>query len=334
VTIVLWVDAGPGVGLGHVSRGLALAAALEKRGVRARMALPPDATAGEWVRAAGHRNAVVLDPTLAALPQVCDLAADAAAVVVDVRHPLTQGEVRALGAATPVVVIDNDGLGSTEADLVVALTGAEGPGRLVGPAYVPLRTTAIRPRRRTRRATVLVSLGAADPDGAALRVVDALAKVEPAPSVRVVANPRTPVWGTLAARLGALDMPPARPVTPGGLGTHLAAADIAILAVGVSVYEALAAGVPSIVLARNAGDVAHAETLAAHGALVSLGRTWRAADLTSAVGTLLADRARQLAMGKAARALVDGRGAERVAARVVELVVEEGMQHAGRRRRA
>ena len=334
MTIVIWVDAGPGVGLGHVSRGLALAAALEKRGVRARIALPPDPTAGEWLRAAGHRNAVVLDPTLAALPQVRDLAADAAAVVVDVRQPLAQGEVRALGGVTPVVVIDNDGPGSAEADMVVALTGGEGPGRLVGPAYVPLRPVAIRPRRRTGRPTVLVSLGAADPDGATVRVVDAVAKVDPLPVVRVVANPRTPVWDALAARLAALGLPPARPVTPGGFDAHLAAADLAILAVGVSVYEALAAGVPSIVLARSAGDVAHADALAAHGALVSVGRTWREADLTSAVGTLLADRTRRVAMGKAARALVDGRGAERVAARVVELVVEEGMQHAGRRCRA
>jgi UDP-N-acetylglucosamine:LPS N-acetylglucosamine transferase len=128
------------------------------------------------------------------------------------------------------------------------------------------------------------------------------------PSVQVVANPHAGV-GVLAARLGALDMPPARPVTPGGLGPHLAAADVAILAVGVSVYEALAAGVPSIVLARSAGDAAHADTLAGHDALVSLGRTWRDADLTSVTGTLLADRGRRAAMSKAAQALVDGRGA-------------------------
>jgi spore coat polysaccharide biosynthesis protein SpsF len=334
VTIVLWVDAGPGVGLGHVSRGLALAAALEKRGVRVRFVLPADPTALEWLRAAGHRNAVMLDPTLAVLPQVSDVAADAAAVVVDVRHPLGLDDVRTLGSSMPVVAIDNEGPGTAEADLVVALTGEDGPGRLVGPAYVPLRASAIRPRRRSRQPTVLVSLGAADPDGATLRVVDAVAKVEPSPAIRVVANPRAPVWDLLATRLARLGLPPARPVTPGGLGAHLAAADVAILAVGVSVYEALAAGVPSVVLARSAGDVAHADALASQGALVSLGRTWRAGELVTTVGRLLADRARRSAMAKAARALVDGRGAERVATRVVELVVEEGMQHAGRRCRA
>lgn len=335
MTVVFWVDAGPGVGLGHVSRGLALAAALEKRGVRARFMLPPDPTALEWLRAAGHRTAVVLDPTLAPLPQVRDVAADAAAVVVDVRHPLDFDEVRALVSGTPVVAIDNDGPGTAEADLVVALTGDAGPGRLVGPAYVPLRSAAIRPRPRSRRRpVVLVSLGTADPDGTTLRVAEALAQMKTPATIRVVANPRSPVWDALVARLVRLGLPPARPVVPGGLAAHLAAADVAVLAVGVSVYEALAAGVPSVVLARSAGDVAHARALAARDALVSLGRTWRGAALTAAVESLVADRGRRTAMAHAARALVDGRGAERVAARLVELVVEEGMEHAGRRRKA
>jgi hypothetical protein len=277
----------------------------------------------------------VLDPTLAVLTQVRDVAAGTAAVVVDVRHPIGLDEVRTLGSDAPVVVIDNDGPGAAEADLVVAPTGAARPGRLVGPAHVPLRVPGTRPRvRRRREPTVLVSLGAADPDGATLRVVDAVAKVEPAVAIRVVANPRAPVWDPLATRLTRLGLPPARPVTPGGLAAHLAVADVAILTMGVSVYEALAAGVPSIVLARSAGDVAHADALAAHDALVSLGRSWRGADLTARVGALIGDRARRLAMAKAARVLVDGRGAERIAGRMIELVVEEGMQHAGRRRRA
>jgi spore coat polysaccharide biosynthesis predicted glycosyltransferase SpsG len=335
VTVVFWVDAGPGVGLGHVSRGLALAAALEQRGVRARFVLPPDPTALDWLRAAGHRTAVVLDPTLAALPQVGDVAAEAAAVVVDVRHPLALDEVRALGSRAPVVTIDNDGPGTAEADLVIALTGNAGPGRLVGPTYVPIRSAVDRPRPRSRRRPiVLVSLGAADPDGTTVRVVDALAKVQAPATIRVVANPRAPVWEPLALRLERLGLPAARPVAPGGLAAQLAAADVAVLAVGVSVYEALAAGVPSVVLARTAGDVAHARTLAAAGALVSLGRTWHGTELTAAVESLVADRGRRTAMACAARTLVDGRGAERIAARLVEIVVEEGMEHAGRRRRA
>jgi spore coat polysaccharide biosynthesis protein SpsF len=108
------------------------------------------------------------------------------------------------------------------------------------------------------------------------------------------------------------------PTEPGGLGEHLAAADLAVLAFGVTVYEAMASGVPSVVLCRTSGDVEHARVLESAGAIVSLGAHWKPADVTRTVTALAGDAARRGAMARAGQARVDGHGAARVAARLLD----------------
>jgi spore coat polysaccharide biosynthesis predicted glycosyltransferase SpsG len=340
VTVLFWVDAGRDVGLGHVSRGLAVAEALGARGVRVRFVVPADPVALEALRAAGHPSPVVLPPGAPPRPFVLAAAAGAAAVVIDVCRPLDVADVRAVGAAWPVVAIDNAGPGVAEADLAVQLVGepSHDVRRLVGPAFVPLRRAALvpgpRPVRR-RRPVVLVSMGASDAGRLALRTVEALAALRPpAPALRVVARAGSSEWDGLAARLAALEGARLRPVAPGAFTAHLRAVDVAVLALGVSVYEALAAGVPAIVLCRTEGDAAHARALAASGALVSLGIRWTAARLARAVARLAADARRRAARARAGRALVDGRGAVRIAGAIVDLVAGEGVGSAGGRLRA
>lgn len=317
--VVLWVDAGPQAGFGHLARALALADALGAAGATCRFVVPPDATARTWLRAAEHHDPILLTDPERPWPEVLVAAETADVVVVDVRRPLAADEVRALGATARVVLIDDDGPGAALADLVVAPCGPSGQPRwLVGPAYVPLRAPALRPPRATAATpVVLVSMGGSDPGGFTAPVVEALAAVRPRVEVRVVANPASRVWlqlGPLCARHGF-----AAPwaVEPGGLGRHLAVADLAVLAFGVTVYEALASGVPAIALCRTAGDEAHAARLG--DGVQSLGTAWDGDEVTAAVAALAADPARRAAMGRAGRATVDGRGAERVAAHVVAL---------------
>jgi spore coat polysaccharide biosynthesis predicted glycosyltransferase SpsG len=329
--VLCWTEAGPRVGFGHLSRVLALVEALEERGIACRVALPPDPTALAWLRIAGARAPIVLADEGPALPQVLDAAREAAAVIVDVRHPLTRAEVRALGAGRPVVIVDNAGPGATEADLVVAPFGvARDPRWLDGAAHVPLRR-AFRLGGELRgprggSPLVLISMGASDPEGLTLLALDGLALARERVgrfTVRVLANPASPLWSRLPAWLRRLDFPPACPVDPAGMAGHLAEADLALVAMGVTVYEALASGVPPVVVCRTRGDVVHARGLAARGALVSLGLHPSEEAVAAAVEGLLASPARREAMAAAGRACVDGRGAERVADRLRALLGRE-----------
>jgi UDP-2,4-diacetamido-2,4,6-trideoxy-beta-L-altropyranose hydrolase len=324
--VLCWVDAGPAYGLGHLARVLALGEALAARGAAWRAALVGDPTALGWLRAAGARRPIVLPERGPALAHVLEAARDAAAVVVDVKHALTRAEVRALGGERPVLVVDNPGPGVAEADLVLAPFGvARGARWLAGAAHVPLRR-AFRlagDLRGPRGAhpVVLVSMGATDPGGLTVPAVEglALAQARTGLVARVLANPTAPVWSQLPALLRRHDFPPARPVDPTATVTHLAEADLAVVAMGVTVYEALACGVPTLVVCRGAGDVAHARALAAEGAVAWLGREWSEETLAAAVAALLDDPAKRRAMAAAGRRLVDGRGAERVVDRLLGL---------------
>jgi len=327
--ILLWTDAGPDVGLGHVSRGLALAAELARRGAPCRFALPADPTALEWLLAAGHTDPIVLAPDAPALPQVLAAADGTAAVIADLRAPIDRATVRALGRGRTVVVVDNAGPGVADADLIVAPFGTARDARwLAGPAHMPLRQARTASFSRLRAPgdlpVVLLSMGGSDPGGLTRSAVEALGAVTtPRLRAHVIANPRTPVWASLPGVLGRLGFPPARPIVPGAMAAHLAAADVAVLALGVTVYEALAAGVPSIVLSRTPADVAHAESLAASGAIVSLGIDPSPADVATAVGALLRDPELRTAMGRAGRALVDGQGAARIVGRLLAVMGEK-----------
>jgi spore coat polysaccharide biosynthesis protein SpsF len=338
--ILCWVDAGGAFGLGHLSRTLAIAEGLVDRGACCRFALPPDPTALAWLGAAGLPRPLLLDEREPALPHVLAAAAGAAAVVVDVTHPLERTEARALGGACPLLVVDNAGPGTADAHLVLAPCGeppADASGRwLVGPEHVPLRRAyRTRPPARPAAATpaVLVSMGASDPGGLTAPVVDALGRARAAGArltARVIANPAAAVWHELPARLGRAGLPPACAVEAERMPAHLAAADIAVLAMGVTVYEAMATGVPAVVLCRTSGDVAHARALEERGAIVSVGQHWTEERLATAVGELVAAPARRAAMSRAGRALVDGRGAERVAGRLVALLAAGWGADAGR----
>ncbi len=338
-TVLCWVDAGPAFGLGHVSRTLALAEALAAHGITCRFALPDDPTARAWLEAAGMLAPLVLPDREPALPHVLPATARVDAVIVDVRRPLGRDEVRALGGTCPVLVIDNAGDGVAEADLVLAPYvpgGARDERWLTGPEHVPLRWVFrdVRPERTPGQApVVLVSMGASDPGGLTVPVIQALARLEHEIDVRVVANPAAPVWGALPALLARAGFAPPRAVEPAGTAAHLAAADVAVLAMGVTVYEAMACGVPAVVLCRTSGDAAHARALSARGAIESLGVYWTEERIAEVVGRLVASTAARAAMARAARGTVDGRGAERVAARLVARLAGEVDEHAGARLR-
>jgi spore coat polysaccharide biosynthesis predicted glycosyltransferase SpsG len=329
--ILCWTEAGPAVGFGHLSRTIALLEALEERRETCRVALPADPTALAWLRVAGARHPIVLPTTGPVLPEVLDAASEARAVVVDVKHALTRAEVRALGGRRPIVVVDNAGAGVAEADLVVApFAIARDPRWLAGPTYVPLRR-AFRLAGDLRGARgscplVLVSMGASDPEGLTVTALEGLALARervPRFTVRVLANPASPLWSRLPALLRRLDFPPACPVDPTSMAGHLAEAELAIVAMGVTVYEALASGVPTIAVSRNRGDVTHARELTAPGALLSLGTQWNEDGIAEAAESLLVSRARRETMAAAGRARVDGRGAERVVDRLVGLLSHE-----------
>jgi spore coat polysaccharide biosynthesis predicted glycosyltransferase SpsG len=109
-----------------------------------------------------------------------------------------------------------------------------------------------------------------------------------------------------------------------GLFEPLAACDVAVVAGGVTLYEACALGVPAVGLAVVEPQRKAIRSCAALGAVLDAGGPGldaAAADrVARGVLRLLRDDPLRHAMASRGRRLVDGRGADRVARRIRALV--------------
>jgi spore coat polysaccharide biosynthesis predicted glycosyltransferase SpsG len=109
-----------------------------------------------------------------------------------------------------------------------------------------------------------------------------------------------------------------------GLAQALAASDVAVVAGGVTLYEACALGVPSVGLAVVPGQRHAIRACSKAGALLDAGdissQPRALAAAAAGVSRLLGDRALRTRTSAAARRLVDGQGAERVARHVHALL--------------
>ena len=91
--------------------------------------------------------------------------------------------------------------------------------------------------------------------------------------------------------------------------------DAALVSFGTTVYELAAAGLPAIALSITEDHAQSAEVFAQLGSLMHLGLFSNVSDeqIQSAVRELLNSQQLRLGMAQRGQALVDGKGAERVA---------------------
>lgn len=188
--------------------------------------------------------------------------------------------------------------------------------RLVGARYALLRPefAAARPANLERRREpalrrLLVAFGGADSSDYTRRVLEALARSPLAADVEVVA-----IVGALYRNVEQLErVAAAMPVRTivrrdvRDMSEELSRADLAIGAIGTNALERCCLGLPSLVFPIAENQQETAEALEKRGAV----RRVELEELPEAVGRLTLRDIDELGMG--ARAVTDGRGAERVA---------------------
>ncbi|WP_245593571.1 UDP-2,4-diacetamido-2,4,6-trideoxy-beta-L-altropyranose hydrolase [Azospirillum halopraeferens] len=333
-------DASPAMGTGHVMRCLALAEALQDRGVRVVFAMAAGSPAMD-ARVAGAGFTVHRTPSPAGGP--ADLAATrglldaegARALVLDGYHFDTDFRTGLRTPGRPVLVFDDlADRPAFHADLVVnpALQAdrelyariAPGARLLLGPAYAALRreirTAAAAPRPDpVERRAVLVTFGGADPPGLTAPCLAALAERLPV-SCRLLAvvggaNPRAAEVRAVAARLG--DRAEVHVDTP-SMGALMAQAGLAVSAGGGTTGELAALGVPMllVVIADNQAPAAARAAAAGLAAVVdarSDAPGAAVAAITAQARHLWDDPQRRGAMAARAAAAVDAQGAPRIA---------------------
>ena len=319
VSVVFVTEAGPGVGLGHLRRCEALGAALCRWGATARFLVDgqadsagPDLTLLAWTR----------DPALA-----CRVLAETRpdAVAVDSYHASPELFERLRSVAGCVVAIDDLADRALPAHLVVngAFHAAQLPYRgapdtmfLLGPEYALLDPAfAVEPPRHPSDAVrrVLVTLGG-DASGVRLEaVVAAVRRAGPQAAIDVAVGPYS---------TGSVTMGDGVRVHRGlvSLRALMLAADLAVTGGGMTLYEGLASGTPVVGVCLADNQRANIEGLSRAGVILT-----GEPPLEAAIRRLAGDPALRQAMGVRGRALVDGRGAERVADAMVRVRLAAGV---------
>ena len=191
--------------------------------------------------------------------------------------------------------------------------------QLIGPGYALLRPEfAERRRQLTPRdghvRTVLVSMGGADPYNTTELAIESLSKAakENRPGVNVVvgaSNPRAESIQALAQVHGFRFLH-----NISDMAERMAEADLFIGSSGISTWERLCLGLPSLIVSvhRNqvdhcvALDAAHCQTYLGHYDEVTVG------SLQSAIAENIANPERNRQTSAAGMAMVDGLGIERV----------------------
>ncbi|MEG3179099.1 UDP-2,4-diacetamido-2,4,6-trideoxy-beta-L-altropyranose hydrolase [Sphingomonas sp. LT1P40] len=352
--IAIRVDASRAIGTGHVRRMIALAEALRTCGAQVRFvtrdlgldvagmlaeagfecALLPKPAGMPFESDVPHGQWAEVDQGSDAADTLIALAANTEWVVVD-HYGFDARWHRAVGqgAGCRIAVIDDLADRSIDADVVIDHNfapdhRAKYAGRierrasilggprfaLLGPAYAD----APRHEPAAQVGSVGIFLGGVDQDNlsaTALEAVDLAGFVGPVEIVSTTANPNLAALRVTAAKRPgttvATDLP--------DLAAFFARHDIQIGAGGGATWERCCIGAPTLLLVVADNQLAVAPALRNAGVVATPDpiRALDPAAIAAALGPLLDDTQRRQSLSERSRALVDGRGARRVALRLL-----------------
>jgi len=339
--ILFRADGGRSMGMGHVVRCLWLANALRNSySGPISFCMHQDDIGISAVQSRGW-------PVLrVASEELGGMEGDASVVVIIIIIDLPEGAsaeaVRALRRTNPqsvIVLMHGTCTGRIEADVIVSpierlpdpssWQGFRGQ-RYEGSAYAILDPAFSRVPRRlanaVREPRILVSMGGSDPCGLTLQALRALDGMTEPFLVTVAIGPAFLHEQELRTWLaGASRQYDCR--REDSLLDLMVNSDMSLVSFGTTVYELAAAGLPAIALSITEDHAQSAEVFAQGGSLRHLGlfSSIAATQIQSAVRELMNDSQLRLEMAQRGQALVDGKGAERVAKLLLAKVHQHGM---------
>ncbi len=338
--VLFRVDAGPGVGLGHLQRCLSLASALRERGAECAFVTPPAESSAERIAAFGFQREPVRAWTSWGPEDLAQTRSAAGrhewtTVVVDSGRKGPEYLQGLRDAGLSVCAVEDLAPFPFPCQLVVngdahaqrlRYRSSSGDTRfLLGPEYAVLRQEfwEVPDRRaRSRIGKVLITLGGADPQNLMpplLRVIGEL----PVPlEITAIIGPYFEHPDQVKAAAGSIPSAVRWVTDPTSVRALMEEADLAVSAAGQTLYELARVGCPTVAFTMGPDQVEQLEAITQAGCALSVGDS-REGDLCArvreALTALLSEAPLRAAMTEAGRRLVDGQGAHRVAQAVLAL---------------
>ena len=334
-SLLVRADANSQIGTGHFMRCLALAQAWQEQGGTAIFLMASGATLGKRLEDENIRE-IRLSAQAASIADADETAAvalrnNAVWVALD-GYQFSPDYQRRLKDKTSHLLLFDD-LADAEryhADLLLNQNAYATPEMyadrsgsctlLLGARYLLLRREFQKWRDHDRQIpqlarNLLVTFGGSDAENATELALQALAPLPaPAMNVRVLVGASNPHRAALERVAAKLDHSVEFQTDSKRIAEEMAWADVAISAAGSTSWELGFMGLPSLLIAVSENQDGCAQYLHQHGMAISLGRQSQVqpAEAAAALSALAADPARRTKMSSCGRALIDGRGAERV----------------------
>lgn len=338
-TVLLRADGGGALGYGHLTRTAALAEALRDATGMGVAALTGVHERGDAAAAAAFFEArrIPVAAKVAHRDEADFILEEArrrraSALVLDVRTRLSRADVERIRACgLKIIAIDDASERRLASDIAAyppvpqaadldwrAFAGEA----LIGPEWVLLASGAARRALEAAgtRTRLVVSMGGSDPLGLTLPVARACAQAIAAP-IDVIVGPGVANARELAGALERYRNVTAH-IAPDDPSSIFVQARLAVVAFGVTAYELAALGVPALYVAlseEHSRSALGAETLE-FGKLGARAEGLDASVLALHAAALWEDGRRLAQMSKAGRASIDGRGAERLARKIADLI--------------
>ena len=213
-------------------------------------------------------------------------------------------------------IILNQNLGSEK----LCYSGEPDTCLLLGSRYVLLRREFFKWREWQREIPevaqrVLVTLGGSDPDNITLKVIQALQKVDiPDLEATVVIGASNPHADTLETAVRKSKVPIGLICDTKNMPELMAQADVAISTAGITIWELLFLGTPSLIVILTDNQCYPAEQIDSQGAGKTMGwvESLSVEPLAREITSLLKDYDLRAKIRKNAKQIVDGRGSQRV----------------------
>lgn len=329
--ILIRADAGPHIGVGHVMRCLGLAQAWQERGGQVAYASTtmPDSLSSRLSAEGIKVHTLAADPASRLDAELTKTLTEAADWLLVDGYNFGSSWLRQVRGKTRIALwTDHAHATELPVDLILnqnphashTLYASSAPSArlLLGPEFVVLRREFRESiSRRTSRSAlnrVLVTFGGGVAAGAHDAFLDAAELLgERLPATTLLIGQNHPARDLIFERAARLPAVTAR-LTSDNFTSFVEASDLAVSAAGATLWELASLGLPSLALVIAENQEPLAQHLQFCGAGVSLGQ------LSGASPTLIANHINHLsnhsesltAMSRAALALVDGKGAQRV----------------------
>lgn len=317
--VAIHADAGPGVGLGHVTRCTGLALALRRHGMMPVMlnAAGPSLTPQFSALALPEIRCGIDVPAL----RDALLRVGSSAIVAD-SYRLDRQDLRQAVGGTKLVLFDDTAAQPILADMVVNGSPAATtlPYRLpstcvalLGADYQVVRPGLVARDRKGPVRRLLVTYGGADPKNVGPRLADILPDRV---AVDFVVGPFADIPTNLPSHVRVHKAPP-------DLLDLIHQADLALCAGGQTLFELAAAKLPAICMGIGEDQRPNLELLSQQGAVLFGG--WAdsadfATHLRHSLDRGLADESLRHCLAQRAHRLVDGQGADRIAVAIKHLL--------------